>query len=120
MNVVKKRQFPTKDPPKWLFALATVGFNCHDGGTYMKYLLACILVFVSGWSAFAAPPPNILFIMSDDHARARHQRYGSKVNQTPNLDRLAHEGMRFDRLFSASIRSARPAAPRSSPANTAT
>ena len=43
--------------------------------------------------------PNILFIMSDDHGYQAMSCYGSKVNQTPNLDRLAKEGMRFDRCF---------------------
>jgi arylsulfatase A-like enzyme len=44
-------------------------------------------------------PPNILFIMSDDHAAHAISAYGSVVNKTPNLDRLAREGMRFDRCF---------------------
>ena len=43
--------------------------------------------------------PNILFIMSDDHGYQAIGAYGSKVNQTPNLDRIAKEGMRFDRCF---------------------
>jgi arylsulfatase A-like enzyme len=42
---------------------------------------------------------NILFIMADDHAYQAMSCYGSKVNETPNLDRIAHEGMRFDRCF---------------------
>ena len=40
--------------------------------------------------------PNILFIMSDDHAAHALSCYGSKINQTPHLDRLAKEGMRMD------------------------
>ena len=43
--------------------------------------------------------PNILFIMSDDHGYQAMSCYGSKVNKTPNLDRIAREGMRFDRCF---------------------
>ena len=43
--------------------------------------------------------PNLLFIMSDDHAAHAISAYGSRVNQTPNLDRIAREGMRFDRVF---------------------
>jgi len=43
--------------------------------------------------------PNILFIFSDDHAYQAIGCYGSRVNQTPNLDRIAKEGMRFDRCF---------------------
>lgn len=43
--------------------------------------------------------PNILFIMSDDHAAHAMSCYGSNVNSTPNLDRLAREGVRFDNVF---------------------
>jgi arylsulfatase A-like enzyme len=47
----------------------------------------------------AATRPNILYIMSDDHAAHAISAYGSKVNQTPNIDRLAKAGMRFDNCF---------------------
>ena len=43
--------------------------------------------------------PNILFIMTDDHAAHAISAYGSRINKTPHLDRLAAEGMRFDRCF---------------------
>ena len=43
--------------------------------------------------------PNILFIMTDDHSAAAMSCYGSRINRTPNLDRLAQEGMRFDSCF---------------------
>ncbi|NLE38063.1 MAG: sulfatase, partial [Pirellulaceae bacterium] len=46
-----------------------------------------------------AQRPNILFIMSDDHASHAMSCYGSKINQTPNLDRIATEGMRFENCF---------------------
>ena len=39
--------------------------------------------------------PNIIFIMSDDHAYQAISAYGSKLIQTPNIDRLANEGIRF-------------------------
>ncbi|OHB67462.1 MAG: sulfatase [Planctomycetes bacterium RBG_13_60_9] len=42
---------------------------------------------------------NILFIMSDDHDTGAISCYGSKINQTPNLDRIAKEGMRFENSF---------------------
>jgi arylsulfatase A-like enzyme len=48
----------------------------------------------------AAPvkPPNILFILSDDHAWQAVSAYGEsrRLIQTPNIDRLGREGMRFD------------------------
>ncbi|MGO9202232.1 MAG: sulfatase [Limisphaerales bacterium] len=43
--------------------------------------------------------PNILFIMSDDHAAHAIGAYGSRVNHTPNLDRLASGGVRFANCF---------------------
>ena len=46
--------------------------------------------------------PNILFIMSDDHTTQAVGAYGSrlaKLNPTPNIDRLARNGMRFDRVY---------------------
>ncbi len=43
--------------------------------------------------------PNIIYIMSDDHASHAMSCYGSKINQTPNLDRLANEGMLFTNAF---------------------
>ena len=45
------------------------------------------------------PRPNILFIFSDDHAQHAISSYGSKVNSTPNIDRLAIEGARFTNSF---------------------
>lgn len=43
--------------------------------------------------------PNILFIMSDDHAAKAISCYGSRLNMTPNIDRLAREGMRLGRCY---------------------
>src|SRR5207302_6876268 len=43
-------------------------------------------------------PPNIIYIMSDDHANAAIGAYGSwlkPVVKTPNLDKLASQGMLF-------------------------
>lgn len=39
--------------------------------------------------------PNIIFIMSDDHANKAISAYDSTLIQTPNIDRLAEEGLRF-------------------------
>jgi arylsulfatase A-like enzyme len=47
----------------------------------------------------AAGSPNIVFIMSDDHAYQAISSYDGRLNQTPNIDRLANEGMRFTRSF---------------------
>jgi arylsulfatase A-like enzyme len=41
-------------------------------------------------------PPNILFVFSDDHAYQAISAYGHGLNQTPNIDRIAREGVQFD------------------------
>ena len=43
--------------------------------------------------------PNLIFIMSDDHAAHALSCYGSRINTTPHLDRIADGGMRFDAAF---------------------
>lgn len=45
------------------------------------------------------PQPNILFVFSDDHASHAISAYGSKINQTPTIDKLANEGMLFENAF---------------------
>jgi arylsulfatase A-like enzyme len=45
------------------------------------------------------PPPNIIYIMADDHANAAISAYGSKLIQTPNIDRIAKEGVLFQNSF---------------------
>ena len=48
------------------------------------------------------PPPNIIFIMADDLGYGDLGCYGQKTLQTPNLDRLASEGVRCTAAYSAS------------------
>jgi arylsulfatase A-like enzyme len=69
-------------------------------------LLVTIAVIASGLGV-AAPspgagepsPPNILFIMSDDHAERAISGYGSDLVPTPNIDRIAREGVLFRNAF---------------------
>src|SRR6267142_6338023 len=66
--------------------------------------LFCFIVLFSCFVAIAAENasqsrPNILFIMSDDHAAHAISAYGSRINKTPNLDRIANERMRFLNCF---------------------
>ena len=46
-----------------------------------------------------AERPNILFILSDDHAAHAVSAYGSRINRTPNIDRLARDGALFRNCF---------------------
>src|SRR4051812_13067713 len=63
------------------------------------------LVYLAGLLGFtvaahaAQSRPNIVFIMTDDHAASAVGAYGNKLVRTPTLDRLAAEGVRFDRSF---------------------
>lgn len=52
-------------------------------------------------SRAAAPAPNILFILSDDHSYPYLGAYGASWMSTPNLDQFAREGMLFERAFTA-------------------
>ncbi len=65
-----------------------------------KFLCAAVFVLsVVCHTVLAAERPNIIFIFSDDHAQHAISAYGSKVNQTPHLDRLAKDGARFVNSF---------------------
>jgi len=66
----------------------------------LSLLIAGFLLFTGCQHAdTATEPPNILFIFTDDHTARALSAYGSVVNETPNLDRIAQEGMRFDQCL---------------------
>jgi N-acetylglucosamine-6-sulfatase len=65
-------------------------------------VMACMCVAVSAQQRVATERPNILFIMSDDHATQAIGAYGSRLaplNPTPVIDRLATEGMLFENAY---------------------
>jgi arylsulfatase A-like enzyme len=61
-----------------------------------KILFICLLFPFLG---MAQSKPNIIYIMSDDHDADAISAYGSKLITTPNIDRIANEGMLFQRAF---------------------
>ncbi len=68
----------------------------------MKPILTSFIVLVFALCLQASPKPNVLFIMSDDHAAHAISAYGgrlAKIAPTPNLDRLAKEGALFENAF---------------------
>jgi arylsulfatase A-like enzyme len=83
--------------------------NEHSNAAFARSLVATLAILLTACesqdeSAPATPTsapdrPNIIFVMSDDHAYQAIGAYGSVLNETPNIDRLAAEGMRFDRAF---------------------
>jgi arylsulfatase A-like enzyme len=70
--------------------------------TFSRLLITCTMIPIAAChgddaKAPAVSRPNILFIFSDDHAYQAVSAYGSGLNHTPNIDRLADEGMLFER-----------------------
>lgn len=64
------------------------------------HIAVALLTILPSVSSMAAEGRlNILFIMTDDHAAHAISAYGGGLNQTPNFDRLAAEGMRFTNCF---------------------
>lgn len=49
--------------------------------------------------SIVAQQPNIVLIVSDDHSYQTISAYGSKLMQTPNIDRIAKDGIRFDKAY---------------------
>ena len=64
----------------------------------MRFVLSLLLV--AGTSVLtAADKPNMIFILSDDVAQGDLGCYGQKLIQTPNLDRMAAEGVRYTQAY---------------------
>jgi arylsulfatase A-like enzyme len=62
----------------------------------MRLLLFFLL---SSLNAFTQQRPNIIYIMSDDHDADAISAYNKKLISTPNIDRIANEGILFNRCF---------------------
>ncbi|WP_115460958.1 sulfatase family protein [Winogradskyella aurantiaca] len=72
----------------------------------MKYFysLACLLLLACNNSddkvnSATNVPPNIVFIITDDHAYQALSAYEDHLIQTPNIDRIAKEGMLFEKAY---------------------
>ena len=82
-------------------------FALPYAGLYWRMLLG-VCCFLGPWTldlgpsaaAAAAPPrPNIIFILADDLGYGEVGCYGQKIIQTPRIDRMAREGMRFTQFY---------------------
>lgn len=77
----------------------------------VKYTTAALIALLIGVTLStnlvrAAERPNVLYIMSDDHAAHAISAYGGRlanVAPTPNIDRLAKEGALFTNAFCAEL-----------------
>jgi arylsulfatase A-like enzyme len=61
-------------------------------------ILLALLVLLCGQSS-AAPKPNIVFILADDLGYTDVACYGSRFYETPNIDRLAGQGLKLTRYY---------------------
>ncbi len=62
-------------------------------------LVAAAGLLIGIQPAAAAPRPNIIFLLTDDHRQDALGAYGNPIIHTPQLDRLAAEGVTFDHAF---------------------
>ncbi len=83
-----------------------------DRRSFLKATLAGATALSMPALAQSAQPqrPNIVFIMADDHTRAAMSCYGSNTIETPNLDRLAQQGMLFNHMTTTNALCAPPRA----------
>jgi choline-sulfatase len=69
----------------------------HSVPIFLFYLVGALAAFA------AARPPNIIIVNTDDHAQWAVGAYGNREVHTPNIDRLAREGMKFNRAFTKPV-----------------
>lgn len=85
-----KQQFPASLTP---FQASVPGVS--SSLKFLLIILGLLIVIKSN----AQPHPNIVFVLSDDHSVPHVGCYGSPGIQTPNLDKFARQGMRFDKMY---------------------
>ena len=67
----------------------------------IKYLSNLFLIFLFGCSESIEKSPNIVFILTDDLAYADLSSYGSEFIDTPNLDKMAEDGVKMTSYYAA-------------------
>jgi N-sulfoglucosamine sulfohydrolase len=83
-----------------VFSSLSASLRVFRGPLLFAFLCALCVFAVS--SASAVTRPHIILFLADDHTWHDCGPYGARDVRTPNLDRLAREGMRFDRAYAAS------------------
>ncbi|SJN47556.1 sulfatase [Sphingobacterium sp. JB170] len=64
-----------------------------------KYIILYLALLSVNYSLLAQKRPNVVIIVSDDHAYQTIGAYGSKYAKTPNIDRIANEGALFSHAY---------------------
>ncbi|MDP4292775.1 MAG: sulfatase-like hydrolase/transferase, partial [Bacteroidota bacterium] len=62
-------------------------------------LIGSTVLSISAFAQHKPQSPNIIYIMSDDHGEQAISCYGHALNSTPNIDRIANQGVRFTNAF---------------------
>ena len=74
---------------------------------FKAFIIATLLAATAACSAFAAEPggkkPNIIFILADDLGIGNVSCYGADHFKTPNVDKLAQSGIRFEHCYAAPL-----------------
>src|SRR5215218_4497650 len=73
---------------------------CISNSLLYKNVILPGLIILGSFNALAQRP-NIIYIMTDDMGYADLSGYGRKDYQTPNLDKLARQGIRFTNAYAA-------------------
>ena len=91
------------DRPRWSREESSPAPSPRAG--LFAVVIACGLILTCGLlpagESSARRPPNIIFILADDLGWAEPGCYGNKFNETPNLDRMARQGIRFTEAYAA-------------------
>lgn len=69
----------------------------------MRHGLALWLALLLAAPALPAAPPNIVLILADDLGWADLACYGNRYNESPNIDRLAAQGLRFTQFYAGPV-----------------
>jgi len=75
----------------------------HRACTLLLLFMASAACFVSTPQAYCDGRPNVLLVMADDLGAENLGCYGNTVYSTPNLDRMAAEGARFENAFATPV-----------------
>ena len=68
----------------------------------MKSILHLLALCTLGMPSFSKErPPNVIFVLADDLGWAELGCYGNSFNETPHLDKLAKQGLRFTHAYAA-------------------
>jgi arylsulfatase A-like enzyme len=73
--------------------------NLRSCGRILAFPVALLACLGAALSVGAQSKPNVVFILADDLGYGDVGCYGQRIIQTPNLDRLAADGMRFTQFY---------------------